>query len=66
MSDWLPIARFFETEPDWPIVLLCAGRQEVSGYWDDDAGLWFREGEGTDLESESIEPTHFRSLSSAS
>lgn len=61
MTGWLPVARYFDREPDWPIVLLVGG-VEVFGYWDDDSVCWYRDGEGADLESVPILPTHFREV----
>lgn len=61
MTVWLPIARFFEAEY-YPAALLVDG-EEVAGYRDDDENRWYRGGEGADLESAPVLPTHFRHVS---
>lgn len=59
-AGWLPVARFFEAE-HYPAALLVGG-VEAAGYRDDDENRWYRDGEGADLESVPILPTHFREV----
>jgi hypothetical protein len=62
MSDWLPLSSFFEMEVDGPCVHLLTVSGEVRGYWCPDDCCWYREGEGADLESAPLVPTHWRPI----
>jgi hypothetical protein len=57
LRGWRPVATFFETEPEAPMVLLWDGEAIALGYWSDDDQAWYRECEGPDLESEPLRPT---------
>lgn len=61
IKGWRPIATFFETELETPMVLLWDGEIHC-GYWDDDEQSWYLEGQGPDLESSQLNPSKWMPL----